>query len=460
MTATNHERMSGVDTAWLRMDSPGNAMVIVTVAATATRMRWDRFRRLIERRFLGFSRFRQRPVQDALGAAWVDDPQFDLDSHIQRVALPRPAGKTELERLGAELASTPLDPGRPLWQVHFVERYLGGSAWIMRIHHCYADGMALVKVLLSMTETDPASASAGYRSGADVIGGTAANGTWLMDGNLQDLLHPEKALARAVEVAAMAGELVRVLALPDDPETPLRGTPSGLKRVAWADPLPLHEIRTVGRALGCTVNDVLMSTVAGALGGHLREHRFDAENLTVRAAVPVNLRGLEETRPLGNRFGLVFVELPLGIRDPLRRVDAVHSAMRSIKGSMQPPMALAVLGLVGLLPASMQLPAMAAFGRKGSLVASNVPGPKTPLFICGQRISEMYFWVPQSGTMGVGISILSYAGQVYFGLIADRSLIVDPRSVMDRIGPEFERLLLAVTVGALAAKDRIPRSAE
>ena len=447
MTATSHERMSSVDTAWLRMDTPGNAMVIVGVMATATPLRWGRFRRLLASRFLGFPRFRQRPVQDALGASWVEDKRFDLDAHVKRVALPEPAGRTELEALAADLASTPLDSNRPMWQAHLVERYLGGSAWILRIHHCYADGVAMMKVLLSMTEHEAVPAPThGARRGA-------AEGARLIDGGFQHLLRPEQAVSYALQAGAMVGELARVLALPDDPETPLRGSLSGLKRVAWAGPIPLHEVKAVGKALDCTVNDVLMSTVAGALGGHLREHEFDVTDLAVRAAVPVNLRGADETPALGNRFGLVFVDLPLGIRSPLQRVYAVHDTMQSLKGSMQPSMTLMVLGLMGLLPAAVQSPAIEALSRKGSLVASNVAGPQVPLFMCGQRISEMYFWVPQSGTMGVGISILSYAGQVFFGLIADRSLGVEPRSVMDRIGPEFERLLLAVTVGALAAKE-------
>ena len=160
MAMPNHERMSSVDTAWLRMDSPGSSMMIVGVSATATPVRLDDFRRMLEHRLLCFGRFRQRAVGDALGASWVEDESFDLDAHLKVVTLPAPAGKAELEALAAELASTSLDPRRPLWQFHFVPHYLGGSAWVMRVHHCYADGIAMVRVLLSMTEQDPAPALA------------------------------------------------------------------------------------------------------------------------------------------------------------------------------------------------------------------------------------------------------------------------------------------------------------
>jgi hypothetical protein len=174
----------------------------------------------------------------------------------------------------------------------------------------------------------------------------------------------------------------------------------------------------------------------------------------VRASVPVNLRAADEPLALGNRFGLVFVELAPGLANPLQRLFATSDAMAALKGSLQPPMALMTLGLMGLLPAAVQAPAVELFSRKASAVVSNVPGPQAPLYLCGQRVSEMYFWVPQSGTIGLGISILSYAGHVYFGMISDKRLVQEPDRVVARFAPEFEKLLLATTVGALGLRER------
>jgi WS/DGAT/MGAT family acyltransferase len=491
MAATNHERMSSVDTAWLRMDGPGNSMMIVGVMATAAPLDPAEFRRMIERRFLCFPRFRHRPVADLSGASWVEDADFDLGAHLETVVLAKPAGKAELQALTAELASTPLDPRRPLWQIHLVERYKGGSAWIMRLHHCYADGIAMVRVLLSMAEQDSGPGLAGARPGqdrrrrsgrsgkaattdllslldwtaqlsqpaGDILESALAQGARLIEGGIHRVFHPEQTAALAMQAGGMVGELVRMLSMPDDPQTPLRGELSGHKAIAWTEPIPLQEVKTVGRALGCSVNDVLLATVAGALGQYLRERHLHTEGLALRASVPVNLRGAEEPLALGNKFGLVFVELPVGIRNPLQRVYAMHDTMRALKGSLQPPMTLMVLGLMGMLPAAVQAPAIELFSRKGSLVASNVPGPQAPLYMCGQRITEMHFWVPQSGSIGVGVSILSYADQVFFGMIADRALVPDPQSVALRFAPEFERLLLATAVGALAARQRAPQAA-
>ena len=479
----NHERMSSVDTAWLRMDSPGNSMMIVGVSATATPVRPDDFRRMLEHRLLCFGRFRQRAVGDALGASWVEDESFDLDAHLKLVTLPAPAGKAELESLAAELASTSLDPRRPLWQFHFVPHYRDGSAWVMRVHHCYADGIAMVRVLLSMTEQDPAPAlapranrrrgKAAPRAGLDVlpilnwveqlvqpaediVENALAEGAKLLEGGVHQLFHPDRLAAVAAQAGGMAGEFARVLTLPDDPDTPLRGALGGYKAVAWSTPIPLHEVTTVGKALGCTVNDVLMSTVAGALGGHLRAQGFDTAGLRVRASVPVNLRSVDEPLSLGNRFGLVFVDLALGLADPLQRVAVTRDTMVALKGSMQPPMSLMTLGLMGMLPAAVQPPIVELFSRKASAVVSNVPGPQSPLYLCGQRISEMYFWVPQSGSIGLGISILSYAGQVHFGMISDRRVLDAPGPVVERFAPEFEKLLLAATMGVLANRPRAP----
>lgn len=480
MTAS-HQRMSSIDTAWLRMDSPGSPMLIVGVSATETPIRPAAFRRMLETRLLCFERFRQRPVGDAMGASWVEHVEFDLDQHFETLALPAPGGKRELQGLAARLASQPLDPSRPLWQFHLVPNYRGGSAWITRVHHCYADGIAMTRVLLSMTGQDAAPAltarrrkpggqpSIGTTRGplpgwldrimqptGDILEHVLVEGARLLEGGIHRAFHPDTVAGIAQQAGHMLGEFARVLALPDDPPTPLRGSLSGSKAVAWADPIPLDDVKTIGHALGCTMNDVVMATVAGALGRHLRDQGFDTDDLVLRASVPVNLRGTEEPLTLGNRFGLVFVDMAVGLRNPLQRVFATHDAMQAIKDSVQPPMTLVALGLMGMLPAALQTPAIDLLSRKGSVVVSNVPGPQASLYMCGQRISEMHFWVPQSGTIGVGISILTYAGQVHFGVISDRALIDDPATLADRFAPEFEHLLLAVTMGALATRRRKP----
>jgi WS/DGAT/MGAT family acyltransferase len=395
--------------------------------------------------------------------------------------LPGAAGPPELQALAARLAADPLDPAHPLWQVHFVERYGTGSAWVLRVHHCYADGMAMVRVLLSLTEQDSGPALAGAaeprrddgaaarfgrlqplvhwldqvsQPASDILENALAEGARLLGDGVHRVFHPETTARTAVQAGGMIAEFARVLALPDDPPTPLRAQLRGRKRVAWTAPLDLAEVRMVARALDCSVNDVLMATLAGALGAHLREvHGLDTDGLVLRASMPMNLRRAEEPMALGNKFGLVFADLPVGVRNPLQRAFRMHDTLRALKGSLQPPMTLLTLGLMGMLPAAAQAPLVESFSRKGTVVASNVPGPQAALNLCGQRIEEMYFWVPQSGSIGIGASLLSYAGKVFFGLIADAAIVVDPQPLADRFGGEFEHLLLAATTGLLGLRE-------
>ncbi|GAP67295.1 hypothetical protein MBSD_n2616 [Mizugakiibacter sediminis] len=469
------EAMAKVDTAWLRMETPTNLMMICGVMVFAGRLDVERFKRMLAERFLAYRRFAQRAVVTATGAYWENDPDFDLDWHVRVAALPGAAGKVELERFVGELASTPLDHSKPAWQFHVVENYREGSALVARLHHCYADGLALVQVLLSLTDTAPEAerraelartwlkrepgnvlqrllepAQAGLRRAVE-FGGQA----W--DKLTEMLLDPAQAAGLIMEGSDIARELAVALALPDDPPTALKGPLGVVKRVAWAEPLPLEEVKTLGRALGCTVNDVLMACAAGALRAYLHDVGDAVDGLTIRATVPVNLRPLEHARQLGNHFGLVFLELPVGEPNPLRRLERVAASMREIKNSRQAIMAFGVLAALGMAPAALQRPALELFSRKASAVATNVPGPQQPLFLAGCELRELMFWVPQTGTIGLGLSILSYNGRVHFGLIADAKRIADPQAIVQRFGAEFEKLVMIALMeewgGAITSAD-------
>ena len=452
------EHLSGADRAWLLMERPTNLMMILGLIILETRISPRRLRALVAARFLAFPRFRCFPVIDALGGRWVEAEQFDLDDHVSSVALPAAGGQTELEALVGELSSTPFNPGRPLWTFHLVERYGSGSAIIIRIHHAYADGIALVQVLLSLAdgsgprkplqrratlaeglaELVPAPFAAALRTGADLV-----------ESGIGYLLHPAAATAAARDVLGYAGELVHITALADEPATHLKQPLSGARRAAWGDPLSLEEVRTIGHVFGCTVNDVLVAILAGALGRYLTAQGDDITATTrIRAAVPVNLRAADEPLTLGNRFGLVFVELPIGIRHPLERLYAVHTSMAEIKGSYQAGATLGLLTVVGTLPAAAEEPTTAIFSAKASLVISNLPGPREPLRLAGARIGRVLFWVPEAGSIGTGISALTYRDAVQFGVISDRQMIQHPRELIARVAEEFERLVCLTLLGA------------
>jgi len=462
------ERMSAVDAAWLRMDRPTNLMMIVGVVVFDARVDFRRFRAIIDERFLKFPRFRCRAVDDAISASWQQDPDFDLDLHVSRIALPAPAGQAELETLVSRLAGTDVDRRRPLWQFHFVENFQGGTAVILRIHHCYADGTAMIRVFLTLTDptaegpatvetpADQLAAASGEAAagddlppwlgrlsvpGAALVQKAYAEGAQWLAKAVDFTRHPEQANELAKHALGIAGELARVATLADDPPTRFKGPLGARKTAAWTDPLPLADVKAVAKSLGCTINDLLMSTAAGALGSYLRAHGEDTDGIRIRATVPVNLRDPREAAALGNHFGLVFLELPVGIRDPLERLFEVHAAMSSLKGSYQPMLTLGLMAALGMMPGSVQSAAIDLLSSKATAVATNVPGPPQAMYLAGRRIERLIFWVPQSGDIGLGLSILSYAGQVQFGLMSDRALIAHPRAVADAMRDELEKLV-------------------
>jgi len=471
MLGLSGERMSKVDTAWLRMDCPSNLMMINGVWTVSPGIALEALRTRIQERLLQYPRFRQRVVEDAAGATWVDDQRFDIAAHVQSARLPRRKGESQqaaLQRFVGDLATQPLDPKRPLWHFYLVEDFTGddglpGSALVVRLHHCIADGIALISVTMSIVDGGaeppkrrrkaPASAEdwiadtlikpfTGMTVKAlDMVGESAAK-------SLHVLLDPEKAvqhgLAGSMDAARLGYQLVSDAAalalMPDDSPTRLKGVPGNAKRVAWCPPLPLDDVKAIGKALNCSVNDVLLSCVAGAIGGYLRQHGDDTTGQEIRAMIPVNLRPMEEAWKLGNHFGLVPLVLPIGIENPVERVYEVRSRMQALKGSTQPLLAFGLLAVAGLLIKPAQDALLNLFSRKTTAVMTNVPGPREPIHLCGARVTQCMFWVPQSGNVGLGVSILSYGGGVQFGVITDTQLCPDPQQIIDAFAPEFAAL--------------------
>ena len=446
--------MSRVDHAWLRMERPTNLMMISGVMMFETPVDITRLKKVIKDRFMAYPRFRQKVVETATGTFWQEDPDFDLDYHVRLSALPGKADKHALERFVSLLASTPLDKTKPLWQFHLVEKYDGGSALIVRIHHCYADGIALVQVILSMTESESKPSKReplaktwlkeegkAVHERMGVIGRYMKMGEELLEKGLDFYRDPGLASMVAKEGGEIARELAVALSLSDDPETILRGRLGVRKRVAWAPPLPLEEVKAIARAFDATVNDVLMASMAGALRSYMIERGEHVDGVTIRATVPVNLRPLEHAKKLGNHFGLVFLDLPVGEPHPVLRLVRVVESMKQLKQSRQAVVVYGLLAALGMAPPMLQNLAFEIFSRKATTVATNVPGPQMPLYMAGSKITEQMFWVPQTGSIGLGVSILSYNGNVHFGLIADAKLMPDPDAVIQRFIPEFEKLL-------------------
>jgi diacylglycerol O-acyltransferase / wax synthase len=462
------ERMTKVDTAWLRMDTPENLMMIVGIWVLQPGIGHAALCERVEERLLKYRRFGQRVVQDAAGATWVDDKHFDIKNHVVTEILKTKNGQNQqaaLQERVALLTTQPLEPRRPLWQFHLVESYIlpdgsKGSAMIVRIHHCIGDGIALISVTTSLVDggaPPPERPRNNAPSGPqDWITetllkpftdlsvkalGAAGKGAAK---SLHMLSDPQQGLAGSIDLAKLAYQLVSDLAalalMPDDSKTRLKGKPGTTKKVAWCQPIPLEEVKAVGKALNCSINDVLLSCVAGAIGEYLKAQGDDTSGQEIRAMVPVNLRPLDQAYKLGNRFGLAPLVLPIGLDNPIERVYEVRKRMNQMKGSYQPLLAFSLLAVAGLLIKPAQDALLNLFSKKTTAVMTNVPGPREKLTFCGATIEENMFWVPQSGDVGMGVSILSYGGGVQFGLITDAGLCPEPQAIIDEFMPEFAKL--------------------
>lgn len=438
----SHEALSRADLAWLHAEEPTNHFVVTSLALFDKPLDMGRFNAMLSQRISHHPRLRQ-VVTSSLnllaGQRWTAAAHFDLDAHVHPIALASPGDITTLAGYIGYLVGQPLDFGRPLWEVHIVDGPGTGGALITRFHHSLGDGQAMVRMLLSLTDESPA----GWKHPLRAMPPprqrhrSAAARQWLP--RMPDI----RVLAR--QGVQAAGTLARLTLFDPDPPTSLRGGLTLLKRVAWSAPIPLDLVKRTARASSTTVNDVIVSVIAGSLGNYLRHRGEDTLGLRIRAMVPVNMRAAGDTAMSGNRFSLVYLELPVGVTDARERLMRVKIEMDRIKESMEPAVGWLLVQGLGLLPAALEHMASAFYASKASLVLTNVMGPAKPIYLAGSPIRQMTFWEPESGGLGLGVSIYSYAGEVTVGVVSDRNLVADPHEITEGVVTEFAKLTQQVS---------------
>ena len=466
MPALRKRRVGPVDTMWLNMDRPNNLMVIEALILLDGVPDWDEVIELFRHQVLEqFPVFRQRPEQHApIGQPWwVEDEDFSLDRHIIRVELPEPGDDATLQAHMEQELDIPLDRDHPLWRVHLIGGYGSGSVIFLRIHHSLGDGIALTRVLLSLTKgdadgtaqlavttevepggrlTEPASDGQGTGLVADLPGLVGSGLRLARDGvgQLLRLATPDGAMAATREV----GRTTRVLGdllFSHSPESPLSGEPGGTKRVRWSGPLPLADAKQLGRLAGATLNDVLMSAVAAAL--HTYQLDNGQEPVDLITMVPVNIRPLDEPLPpeLGNEFALVLFRFPSGLSAPLDRLAETKRRMDRIKGSPEAVITFAIINAIGHLSANVARIFVDFFANKTIGVTTNVAGPRSSRTLAGVPVSGILGWVPGSGRQTLGVCIFTYAGTVRVGFISDAAVIPDPERLLEAFEDEVERII-------------------
>ncbi|MDE0120290.1 MAG: wax ester/triacylglycerol synthase family O-acyltransferase [bacterium] len=452
------EPMSSVDRAWLMMDDPTNPMVINGFWIFRELLQYEQVLAVLEERLLIHERFRQRVVEHRSGlrtrAYWEIDPEFDPRAHVGHIVLPAPGDKKSLNDTIARLLTDPLDLKRPLWAFTLIEGYEGGSVFFGRVHHCIGDGAALVRVLLSLADV---SAEGGWRAPAAAAGlsqegaplhpvarAAARPGAAILPEGGKRVRRPSDLLSLAARGGELVGRFAAVLAklalMRTDDKTAFKGEVGVGKAVAWSEGIPLDDVKFVKNTMGATVNDVLVAAMAGALRRYVEARGDNPEGKEIRAMVPVDIRGPEDTK-LTNRFALVYLPLPIGIADPIDRLFETKRYMDAIKRSPEALVTYQVIAGLGVVSDKIARSVRGYYADKVSVVLTNVPGPTRQLYFAGKRLETIVFWVPQSGSIGVGISIFSYGGQVNIGLITDRGLAPDPDTIIAAFQAEFDSLL-------------------
>jgi WS/DGAT/MGAT family acyltransferase len=420
-------------------------------------------------------RYRQRLAFVPLNQGrpvWVDDPHFNISYHVRHTALPRPGGEQELKRLAGRVFSQALDRSRPLWELWLVEGLADDRfAVLSKTHHALVDGISGVDIATILFDTSPNPMPVAPPDHEWVPRPLPSDAQLLADALLERTTVPGEivrgiraALRGPRQVAERVGEaLVAVGALAwtglqAAPPSPYNVRIGPHRRFTWVRG-DLSQFKAVKNALGGTINDVVLTVVAGALGRHMRRHGHDTQDVTLKAMVPVSVRADVERGALGNRVAAMWAPLPVGILDPVQRLLEINRSMEVIKESGQAVGAQVLTELSGFAPPTIMAQAarLQARQRLFNVVVTNVPGPQVPLYMLGRELDAIYPMVPLAENTALGIAIMSYFGQLNFGLVSDFDALDDVESLAEELALSIEEIVAAADAASEKPRPR-PRA--
>ena len=453
-------RMTTRDAGFLYLERPHALLHIGCVAFLDGAPSLAAISRHIESRLPQLRRYAQRAVFVPLSLghpSWEDDPGFEVREHLHRWALPSPGGEHELAELVAELLAQPLDRDRPLWEMHLIEGLDGGrSALFQKVHHCMIDGMAGAQLLEHLLDAQPGAveprplrAMAPPVPGAlERVSRAVSDTLWSrvrMAGRLADALRRPGQVRDAVGKLRNAAWSALRLAQRDVPEMPWNA-PIGARRKLHFTRLPMEGVRRIRALRGGTVNDVVLTLLAGGLHRYLRSSGIKTRGVELTALVPVSLRTAGEAETMGNRISAMLVPLSIDPTSEVPRFTATRAVTERLKSDGSWAGIDALLGALDELPA----PLVAAFGkglslgRVANVICTNVPGPRESRYLCGSHVDGLYPIVPIIDGIGLGLAVFSYDGALHVGLNADAGLLPDLEKLGQGIQEAFSDLLSGV----------------
>ena len=467
------DRLTGLDSSFLHLERDAAHMHVAGCAIfEGSAPTYDQLTAQIESRLHLVPRYRQRLAFvpfDQGRPVWVDDPHFKVTYHVRHTALPRPGGEDELKRLAGRVFSQALDRARPLWELWLVEGLAEDRfALLSKTHHALVDGVSGVDIATVLFDSSPDPMPVGPPEDEWIARPLPTGPQLLADALLERATVPgeivrwvRSTLRGPRQVASRLGGAVRGLGamawagLQSAPASPFNVRIGPHRRFTWVR-AQLEEFKLVKNAFGATVNDVVLAAVAGALGRYMRLGGHPTDGLELKAMVPVSVRADVERGALGNRVAAMWAPLPVGIADPVVRLRRVSEAMEGIKDSGQAVGAQVLTELSGFAPPTIvaQAARLQARQRLFNLVVTNVPGPQFPLYVLGRELETMFPMVPLAENTALGIAIMSYNGQLNFGLTGDYDALADLETLADELRASIDELVAAAAPSKSGARAR------
>ncbi len=469
------ERLSAQDSSFVMFEQRATHMHVAGLAIVAVGplrsaaggVDAARFGRYIAARLDELPHYRQKLAFAPISGhpVWVDDDHFDLAYHVRHAALPRPGSEVDLKRLAGRVLSQPLDRDRPLWEIWLIEGLEGDRfALLVKVHHCMVDGAAGVGVLRLLFRPDeddsiPPTADWSPRASPSQLAlavGEAIARAKAPVGALRDLRdalrEPRRTLEWALDRAESVAEALRAgFHLPTT--TALDRAIGPHRRAEWRV-FDLAEVKALRSELGGTVNDVVLTVVAGAMRRFLERRGEKLAGLDYRVVIPVDMRTPSDDPGIANRASAFFISLPVAVGDPLARFAAVHAETTRMKTSRAADgidfftRLVERSGATWLTELGVRL---AARVQPYNQTVSNVPGPQFPLFVLGARLLELYPLPPLFERQGLGTAVMSYDGRLCWGMVADRDLVPDLGELARDVDAAFQELRDAAAAGAAKA---------
>lgn len=404
--------------------------------------------KVLEQRMMRFERFRRKVVFHLDRPHWHDDHNFELKAHIKEINLPGKGTYRELQKCISALMGQPLDYERPLWEVHIISNYQEGTALLWRLHHAVADGISLVKVIFSLTAFTARESMAlpapPEEKAAKTLSGDLMHllraGQMAFDEARQLMGHPETlsdSLHHYWETVKEMGELITGTTVP---KSIYKGKLGAAKKAAWSAPLPLESIRRISKHYHTTVNDVLVAMVGGAVRKHLMKHgQQPMEGLKI--VQPVSTRQSDGVNKLHNNFTWMSFDLPVHLRTARQRLAFVHERTAVLKPASEPVVLNELVHLVAdFTPLALRQKLLEFLGAHIAGAITNIPGPRQAIFLAGKKVEDIVFWIPHTTHLGIGISLMSYDGKIYMGIVTDEGLINDPDAIVSYFRTELKQM--------------------